>query len=210
VMLVPLEGGEPRWPLDEPLLALPDAENANYTLFVNESGQWLLEGPNETRALQHGDIVVVNEARWRFSCPKDVSRTVTAPWASGLGYVREIEMAFGVSGDEETVQLSLSCAGQVRDLGSKVCYYLLLTLARCRLGQGVPKSMRVDSQGWVDVASLGELLRMTEQRLNVDIFRVRRIAAEFGVLDANGIIERRGHPRSVRLGTDRVTISTPG
>jgi len=219
VMLLPVRGGEPLWPLEEKILALPDAETATHTLFSHPSGLWLLEGPNETRPLQHGDMVVINEARWRFSCPKAVNRTQTAPGqmaaadlegpdgaAPNLGYTRDLRVLLKVSSDEETVQLCLSGAGQTRELDYRACFYLLLTLARCRLQTGLPKSIRVDAQGWIEAGVLGEMLRRSEQHLNIDVFRIRRICADLGVLDASNLIERRGPPRRLRLGTEHISI----
>jgi hypothetical protein len=206
VMLAPLRGGEPIWLLREKILALPSAESPTYTLFSHPNGAWLLEGPNETRPLQHGDIVVIQQMRWRFSSPRDVSPTVTAPASTRLGYVRDLRIILKVSADEERVHLSLVSDEHTHDLGCKACHYLLLTLARCRLGQGLPEATRVDPLGWIEVGELGEMLRMSEQRLNVDVFRLRRMFADLGVLDANNIIERRSHPRSVRLGTPLATI----
>ena len=85
-----------------------------------------------------------------------------------------------------------------------------MTLARCRLRQGLPKSIRVDSQGWVEVSALCEMLRKNEQHLNIDIYRLRRVCAELGVLDPSNIVERRGPPRRVRLGTELVRIEAWG
>jgi hypothetical protein len=215
VMLLPLGGGEPLWPLDEQILALPAADAPTHTLYAHPSGLWLLEGPNDTRPLQHGDIVAVHESRWRFSCPKAVNRTLTVPAtklaiptgaASGFGYVRELQLLLKVSADEESVLLSLSGAGQTRELDYRACFDLLLTLARCRLRQGLPKAIRVDSQGWVEVGALCEMLRKNEQHLNIDVYRLRRVCAELGVLDASNVVERRGPPRRLRLGTELVRI----
>lgn len=215
VMLLPLGGGEPLWPLDEQILALPAADAPTHTLYAHPSGLWLLEGPNDTRPLQHGDIVAVDGSRWRFSCPKAVNRTLTVPAtklaiptgaASSFGCVRDLQLLLKVSADEETVLLSLSGGGQTRELDYRACFYLLLTLARCRLRQGLPKSVRVDSQGWVEVGALCEMLRKNEQHLNIDIYRLRRVCAEQGVLDASNIVERRGPPRRLRLGTEWVRV----
>jgi hypothetical protein len=215
LMLLPLGGGEPLWPLDEQILALPTADAPTHTLYAHPSGLWLLEGPNDTRPLQHGDIVAVDEARWRFSCPKAVNRTMTVPAAqlavpsaapNGFGTVRELQLLLKVSADEEMVLLSLSGGGQTRELDYRACFYLLLTLARCRLRQGLPRSIRVDSQGWVEVSALCEMLRKNEQHLNIDIYRLRRVCAELGVLDPSNIVERRGPPRRLRLGTELARI----
>lgn len=215
VMLLPLAGGEPLWPLAEPILALPNADAPTHTLYAHPSGLWLLEGPNDTRPLRHGDIVAVDESRWRFSCPRTVNRTLTVPAGkpavaagapSGFGSVGELQLLLKVSADEETVLVSLTGAGQTRELDYRACFYLLLTLARCRLGQGLPKSIRVDSQGWVEVGALCEMLRKNEQHLNIDIYRLRRIWAELGVLDPSNIVERRGPPRRLRLGSERARI----
>jgi hypothetical protein len=216
VMLVPLDGGEPRWPLEELIVALPDPERATYTLFAHPSGIWLLEGPNDTRPLHHGDIVVANDSRWRFSCPKGVDRTITAPALSvaaptalgaGLGPARDLQLQLRVSADEELVQLSLTGSGQTRELDSRACFYLLLTLARCRLRQGLPKGVRLDPDGWIETGTLTDLLRKSEQHLNIDIYRLRRVCAEIGVLDPSNIVERRGPPRRLRLGPAVVSIA---
>jgi hypothetical protein len=215
VMLLPLAGGEPLWPLAEPILPLPNADAPTHTLYAHPSGLWLLEGPNDTRPLQHGDIVVVNESSWRFSCPKTVNRTMTVPAGrlavgasapTGFGAVGELQLLLKVSADEETVLVSLTGAGQTRELDYRACFYLLLTLARGRLGQGLPKTIRVDSQGWVEVGALCEMLRKSEQHLNIDIYRLRRICAELGLLDPSNIVERRGPPRRLRLGSEFVRI----
>jgi hypothetical protein len=47
---------------------------------------------------------------------------------------------------------------------------------------------------------------VTEQRLNVDIFRIRQELRAAGVVDAAAIVERQPPRRLLRLGTDRLEI----
>src|SRR5205085_2554120 len=81
-----------------------------------------------------------------------------------------LQVKLRVSADEELVQLSLTGSGQTRELDSRACFYLLLTLARCRLQQGLPKGVRLDPDGWIETLALTELLRKSEQHLNIDIY----------------------------------------
>jgi hypothetical protein len=61
--------------------------------------------------------------------------------------------------------------------------------------------------GWVSVSALLELLRVSEQRLNVDIFRIRQELKAAGVFDAVGIVQRDPQQRRVRLGTENVVLT---
>ena len=61
--------------------------------------------------------------------------------------------------------------------------------------------------GWISVSALLDLLRISEPRLNVDIFRIRQELKMAGVVNAVDIVERDAQHRRIRLGTGRVVLS---
>jgi len=65
-------------------------------------------------------------------------------------------------------------------------------------------------QGWVPLEDLCRMLRIEENKMNVDFFRARRQFAKLGIQGAGGIIERRTDSRSVRLGVGALEVSRLG
>lgn len=121
--------------------------------------------------------------------------------------LRRATMSFGVSRDEEYVRLHLISDGRILDIGERGHNFLLLTLARQRLadaGQGWSEAER----GWVYADELASLLAVDLQKLNIDVFHIRRHLACRGVIDARDVIERRRATRQIRLGVDRIAVAT--
>jgi len=118
----------------------------------------------------------------------------------------DVNLLLNVPRDEEQIELSIHASGRPMSLGIKACYYLLLMLGRCRLRRDLPPTTEVSEDGWISVSSLLDLLRVSEQRLNVDIFRIRQELRAAGVVDAAAIVERQPPRRLLRLGTDRLEI----
>jgi hypothetical protein len=139
--------------------------------------------------------------------PITADETEALGHALSLSVLADVKLHLSVSRDEENVGLTLQSNAQELRLGVKACYYLLLTLARCRMQRDLPGSAEVQSDGWIGVASLLELLRISEPRLNVDIFRIRAELKAAGVVDAPAIIERDVQRRLVRLGVENVSIA---
>ena len=131
------------------------------------------------------------------------------PPTSTLGSPRTVgnlDLEFVVSRDEEHVELHAIHGGARHDLGDRARNYLLLHLARTRLGDreaGLPSA----SCGWVDQEQLLSGLRIPSTQLNVDIYRIRRQFASPPLLlqDSAQIIERR-RMKQLRLGVERITI----
>jgi hypothetical protein len=207
VMAVPLGGGEPAL-LEGDFIGLPSSDDPRATIYRTIDGLWVLEsadeGPRPLVDLQTFEAV---GRLWRFSCaemPPPTLATTSNPLHARFE-LRDLDLALGVSRDEEYVSLEMKYAGRDIDMGSRKHNYLLLTLARRRLeekAQGLPET----SCGWIDQEELAHDPSMAPPQLNIDVFRIRERFAKAGVIDAVGIIERR--PGQLRFGTSRVTITT--
>jgi hypothetical protein len=205
-MLVRIDGdGEPVY-LREAFLALPSLEEPTVSLFRGENGQWYIDSRERVGPLADGDLITIGTEHWRCCLPTTPDETEVLGGAIGLFTLAELQLELEVSRDEEDVALTLrSNAREVR-LGQKACHYLLLTLARSRLGTEEQTPGAAATDGWLAVSTLVDLLRVSEQRLNVDIFRIRQELKTAGVVDAIGIIERDTQQRRVRLATANVVI----
>lgn len=199
--------GEAREPivLRDALVALPSPEEPSVSLFRDDGGHWSIESRDRAGPLADGDLITIGTELWRCCFPTAPDETQMLRNVAGLFALGELELQLGVSRDEEAVELTLHANGRDVRLGQKACHYVLLTLARCRRGRDLPAGAGVDD-GWISVGDLLDLLRVSEQRLNVDIFRIRQELKAAGVVDAVGIIQRDPQTRRVRLGTDRVVL----
>jgi FHA domain len=205
-MLVALEGEfEPIF-LDQALIGLPSLEQPDITLFQAPSGQWQLDSRDLAGPLEDGDQIRIGQQAWRCCLPTPPDDTDAIDRFPSLFALADVDLELNVSRDEEQIELSLHALGRPMSLGVKACYYLLLTLGRCRLHRDLPPAAEVSDDGWISVSSLLDLLRVSEQRLNVDIFRIRQELRAAGVVDAASIVERQPPRRLLRLGTSRIDI----
>ena len=203
--------GEDRDPivLRDALVALPSLDEPSVSLFRDEGGQWFIDSRDRVGRLVDGDLITIGTEPWRCCIPTAQGETEVLENVAGLFALSELELRLGVSQDEEAIELTLSTNGRDVRLGQKACHYVLLMLARCRQGRELPPGADV-SDGWISVSALLDLLRVSEQRLNVDIFRIRQELKSAGVVDAVGIIQRDPQQRRVRLGTDNVLLMKRG
>lgn len=202
VMVVNLETSDAVF-ADGPLLPLPSAEVPEVTLYVGGDGAWNLEREDTpAHVIQNRETFVAGGRTWRFSCPSAVAPTQAIQSELEL---RNSELIFGVSADEEYVELSARCSGRSVDLGSRSHYYLLLTLARLRLEdlqRGVPEPLC----GWTYQDELLRALNVPQTQLNIDVFRVRKQLAAAGFVDAARAVERRPSTRQLRVGVSKLQI----
>lgn len=205
-MLVRVGEGRQSIMLHDALIGLPSPEEPSVSLFRDESGQWFIESSERVRRLDDGDLISIGAEHWRCCFPKTPDETAALASVAGSFALAELELRLGVSPDEAAVELTLHAKGRDVRLGQKACHSVLLVLARCREGHDWPPAVGVDD-GWISVAALLDLLRVSEQRLNVDIFRIRQALKAAGVIDAVGIIERDAQQRRVRLGTRNVVLT---
>jgi hypothetical protein len=203
-MAVPVQGGDPTL-ADGDLLALPSQDHPEATIYRNTDGSWVLEQADDSiTPITNLQLFEIHGRSFKFCCPENSRKTSLAD--SYLdNEVRQLQLIFSVSSDEEHVQLHASLGSTSLDLGSRSHNYLLLTLARRRLDDaaaGLPET----SCGWLYLEDLAHDPSMSGSQLNIDVFRIRKQFAALHVVDAAQIIERRPRTRQLRIGTGRISI----
>jgi len=204
VMAVPLDGGAPQI-MEGELLALPTPEDPRGTIYRGPTGGWVLEElDGSVLPLAHFVVFPCAGRIWRFCCGEVADKTIRGSPSPTPFRVRNLELTFKVSLDEEHVSIHVRCDDSRFEVGERAHNYLLLILARQRLSDaaaGLPDT----ACGWIDREDLGHDPRMASPVLNLDVFRIRRQFALKGVVDAAALVERR--PRELRIGTGKIAIT---
>ena len=185
---------------DGGLLALPDPDQLDMTIYRLPEGTWVLEDDTGTRRVAHDleTVTVLGEA-WQLHLPGTLPPTVCSV------EVGQLALEFRVSPDEEHVEIVARGEWGEQSLRARSHHYLLLTLARERLADeqaGRPPS----EQGWVREEALADMLRLDRQTIRVQIYRARRQVARHGWAGAAGIVERRPGTGQLRLGVTQVRV----
>jgi hypothetical protein len=188
---------------DGAILAVPSVDHPEVTLYRGKEGHWLLERHDAVLTIENHDLFEAAGQTWRFCCPSLVPKTqaVEQPLE-----IRDAELWFGVSSDEEHVELHVRSAGKDIDLGSRTHNYLLLTLARARLEE-VARGLPDPLCGWTYQDDLLRALGVETSQLNIDVFRIRKQFASLGFLDAANVIERRPRTKQLRVGVTRLQVA---
>lgn len=192
---IPLDGGQPVVAANA-LLPVPSQSEPSATVYRGSDGSWKLESNGEIRDVNDGGVFDVDGRAFRLSLPSAVLPTVPVGSFEPIR-VKDIELAFSVSADEEHVEIVASTESRALRLAARTHNYLLLELARRRAADAcLPDT----SRGWVYQDELCERLRVDTARLNVDVYRIRKQFASLEVLDPASIIERRSRTKQIRLG----------
>ncbi|HXN30441.1 MAG TPA: FHA domain-containing protein [Polyangiaceae bacterium] len=208
VMVVPLEGGgKPIFPEGD-ILALPSEEDPRAMVFRASDGAWSLERQDEIVPLASNQLFEASGLHFRFSCPDVVAETWTEEWPEGEATgVARLHLLFRASMDEEYVEIEADMGSRRENLGSRGHNYLLLLLARRRMSDAA-RDLTETACGWVYQDELVDSLRISPERLNIDIFRIRRQFASLGVSDPANIVERRPRTKQLRIGVASLTVRT--
>ena len=190
------------------LLVLPSQEDPELTVYRAQSGGWYSEQGSESTLLEHGATLEARGQLYRFASPEVVAGTMGLEQMGGASIrdlqsmsVRHSRLQFTVSADEENVDVAIGPAESPQLVRSRAHFYLLVTLARYRLedaANGVPESQA----GWRYAEEICRQLRIPNEQLNVQIFRIRRDFGNAGLIDAAELIERRPNSRHLRIGSE--------
>lgn len=181
------------------LLALPDEEDPRLSIFVAGDGRWHFDDGTDQVPARDQQVVVVDGAAWCLLLP---SASDATPFLDTALELDTAAFRFGVSANEEHVELTVEGADGTCELEAREHWYVLLTLARIRSEQ---QDRPASERGWVDRAELLKMLGMSANAFNVAIHRARRQLVAAGVVGASGVVEVRRGER--RFGSDRITIA---
>jgi hypothetical protein len=182
-------------------LALPDDERPLASVFEDPALRWVLESEDTLRPVRDHEPVSVEGETWVLELPVSSGPT----WAGTHDpLLEEIGLRLAVSRDEEHVEVVLLHAARQIPLPPRSYHYLLLTLARLRLGDTADAS---SERGWVEREDLCRMLAVDALKLNTDICRLRKQLGEAGVRGAAGVVARRAGTGQLRVGVARIEIT---
>lgn len=182
------------------VLALPDEDQPEVAVYADGRGRWILEVGEDQRPITEGGEVEAGGRTWTLLLPAAIEGTATVDAGPTID---TIEMRFGVSMDEEHVQITLTHQGRPIPLERREHGYVLLTLARQRLED---RALPAAEQGWVDREQLLKWLQLDANGLNVAIYRARGQLADAGVEGAAGVVEVRRGQRRIGLEPERLEV----
>ena len=189
-------------------LSLPSAREPEATVYRQPTGRWVVEGPDQVRAIRHRDQLVVQSIPWRVFLPDTQRATVESDHRS-LG-IREVALHFSVSSDEEDVEITLRSGTRDQILRQRSHSYLLLTLARERMADQARSDLAEAEQGWVYRDDLCSMLRLSKSVMFLQIHRARKQLEAAGVASAFDLVERRAGSGQLRLGVARLEVVRRG
>lgn len=185
-------------------LLLPDSEHPSASVIARADRSWELDVGGERRLVSDQEMVEVPGDTFQLFLPNVEDSEPTSTHEPKLR-LSDLSAEFQVSPDEEHVEVWLRSVDRALRLAPRAYHYMLLTLARKRLDDERATCAETEA-GWVHIETLARALRTDVEKLNVDIFRARKQLLQAGVLDAQGLIERRPDSRAVRLGVSRVQV----
>jgi hypothetical protein len=181
------------------LLVLPAESSPELSIYQDNVGQWVAEAVEgeKTTVVDQG-IVTAGGRTWRLQLPFVTEGT---PLVDLRPTLETVSLRFGVTKNEESVELTVIHRGVEIPLEPREHGYVLLTLARARLEDA---HLPPDQRGWRDRDRLLKMLKMDANALNVAIHRARQQLLAAGVDGGAAIVEVQRGQR--RLGTDRFQL----
>ncbi len=201
-MAVPEDGSAPIVATDG-LLPLPSAEEPRYTVYRDHNGSWVVDAGDRVTKVEDRGSIQLGPVRYRLCLPQPYTRTTPLHGFIGAR-VPELTLVFRVSSDMETIELDVTGAHSHHRFSARTHNEMLLLLGRARRADtaaGLPPG----SAGWLYHDDLCRKLQVDAERLNVDVYRIRRQFADLGLLDPAHIIERRPRTRQIRIGVGDIS-----
>lgn len=181
------------------LLVLPSEAAPDLSIYQDHVGQWLAEGTEgDQTTVVDQSVVHAGGRSFRLQFPFVTEGTPLVDMRPSL---ESISLRFGVTPNEESIELTIIHRGVEIPLEPREHGYVLLTLARARLEDG---HLPPDQRGWRDRDRLLKMLRMDANALNVAIHRARQQMLAAGIDGGAGIVQVQRGQR--RLGTDRFQL----
>ncbi|MFO0587515.1 MAG: FHA domain-containing protein [Polyangiaceae bacterium] len=182
------------------LLVLPGEDQPLTTIF-EEGGVWVAESDAEKHPVTDNERLIVSGEEWLLSLP----RIADVTWEAGAAQptLGSIKLRLAVSLDEEHVEVTIFHGGRVTTLPPRTGHYVLVLLSRARLGDAESSPAE---RGWVLRDTLCRDMRIDQNRLNVEVWRLRKQLSEIPVSGISGLVERRPQGALLRLAIDQVEI----
>lgn len=150
---------------------LPDEDGPVASVHLSDSGQWMFDDQDGTRALNDGDSMHAGGKVWCLALPDPLGTTMAVSNRAAVAPALPT-FDFLVSQNEEHIWLSAEFGGKQIDFGERAHHYSLLTLARRRFAD-YQRGLDALAQGWLGVDQLSKMLGIEPSHLNIQLFRAR-------------------------------------
>jgi FHA domain len=205
VMAVSLDGADVIDSVDG-LLGLPSAERPLTTVMRDRHGAWAAEWDGGSSPVRDRQRIEVGGREYLLILPQVQPSTAPRPGLAGTR-VSDTSLTFSTSQDLENIVVDTEVRGFTHHFPARAHHELLFILARARI-EDVIEGMPASSAGWRYQDLVCRQVGVDVERLNVDVYRLRRQFAEIGLLDPAQIVERRPRSRQLRIGTDKLSFNT--
>lgn len=188
------------------MLALPDEDDVEVTVFMDAGGRWMADFGERVQEVADTDVLGLSDGPWVLDLPVTLPETIDSS-ISLAPRLDEIALAFAVSRDQEYVEVEVVHGHSRTALRPRADLELLLQLARLRLQDRDAETPLPEAErGWVYRDDLLRMLAITENTLHQRVFRAREQLARVGVEGAAGVVERRLPTGQIRIGVADLTI----
>jgi hypothetical protein len=196
VIVLPVDG----------VLALPCPDTPNVMVFESDRG-YVVERDGQESAISDGAEIEAGGLLWRIALGEDPGLYETQPTAPERD-IRAARFIFTESMEVGFVRLDVVCEEGRVSISGRSFIVVLLHLARARLND---REQALDERqcGWRSRRDILSALRITPEKLNLDLHRARRVLSAEGVRAVDALIERRREAGTLRLGPRDVTIHPP-
>lgn len=185
------------------VLALPSADAPEVLIMQGDRGH-VLERDGVESPIADGQEVKAGETVWRVFIGGDGDLFETQPTTPARD-LRTTRFVFTEALDAGLVRLRVGCDDGEVSISGRSFILVLLHLARARL---TDRERGIDERecGWRTRHEIVTELRISPDKLNLDLHRARRVLQAEGVRAVDALIERRREQAALRIGLGDLTI----
>ncbi|RDH43341.1 FHA domain-containing protein [Zooshikella ganghwensis] len=151
------------------IVALPSEENPEITIYTTSDGTWVCETLSSISLIKSGDHVGFDNKIWRFIDATPSTQTQIRSDTT----ISNPKVIFYVSQNEEHVTIKFNCENKTFDMQERTYHYLILLLARKML-EDQAAGLHDEECGWLDKEVICDMLKLTENHINIQIYRFRK------------------------------------
>ena len=164
----------------------------------------VLEQNGHERSIVDGEEVHVGGQLWRVFVGGDGDLFETQPTTPARD-LRATRFIFTDAEDAGLARLSIVCDDGEVSISGRSLIVVLLHLARARLADR-EQAVNELHCGWRSRQDILGSLRISPEKLNLDLHRARRVLLAEGVRAVDALIERRREQGMLRIGPSNLTI----
>ena len=193
---------------EDNVLALPDADGGTLIVHMRAPGQWLMSrSDGSEHPVCAGEIVQAGNRTYRLFLPTRWEQTWQPDEQPML--IDQIAVRFVVTSlNRENIEVVIRHGRREIVLPARAHGPFLLELAEARIADRQRPDLPASEHGWLAVSDMcrSEHWDLTDQQLNLYLYRAREQFERAGVLNARELIQRRRLTRQIRIGVDDLEI----